>query len=69
MHENQIRIKIFRSCLIKIDIMVPERNARKLANISVAAIKAAAINTATINKRGFIASYSSGHCGAHVTIV
>jgi len=39
--------------------MMPEHNTRKLANT----------NTANINKRGFIASYSSGHCCAHVTIV
>ncbi|GAC27951.1 hypothetical protein GPAL_1072 [Glaciecola pallidula DSM 14239 = ACAM 615] len=39
--------------------MMPENKALKLANN----------NSTTINKRGFIASYSSGHCGTHVTIV
>jgi len=39
--------------------MVLENKARKLANTK----------TITNNKRGFIASYSSGHSGADVTIV
>jgi hypothetical protein len=59
MRKNHIRVKIFRSGLIKIDIMMPENKALKLANN----------NSTTINKRGYIASYSSGHCGTHVTIV